>query len=145
VTQKIEVPDVSASYVSAREAVEHAIRLLEAALAKTRYVIPKGTTKAYLEMRRDLPYFIHETSLPDTQILVNRNYKPLGNSARTGEQWVKYEDVTNMHVSLTSAEVASVVSPGRTHGLFGDDNPPWAGRREAQAYLERLKRLHALL
>ena len=141
----VEVSNICASHASPLEAVEHAIRSVEAALAKPRYVIPRGETKGYLEMRRDLPYIVHETDLPETQILVNRNYKPLGDNARTGERWVKYEDFKNLHVRLSAAEIKSVVSDGRERGLFGDGNPPWAGRREAQAYLERLKRLHSIL
>jgi hypothetical protein len=144
-SRTVEVSSICASHASALEAVDHAIRSVEAALAKPRYVVPKGETKAYLEMRRDLPYIIHETDLPETQILVNRDYKPLGDNARTGERWVKYEDFKNMHVRLTTAEIKSVVSDGRERGLFGDGNPPWAGRRGAEAYLERLKRLRVIL
>ena len=144
-SSKQEIVDISASHASAREGVEHAIKLMKQALAKERYVIPKGETKAYLEMRRDIPYFIHETEIQGTQILVNRNYKPLGSNARTAEDWVKYEDVKNMHVSLTEEQIASIVSSGRRRGLFGDENAPWFGRREAEAYLERLQKLVSLL
>jgi hypothetical protein len=144
-TSKIQLPDISASHSSARDAVDHAIRFLEAELAKPRFTVPKGESKFYLEMRRDLPYIVHETSLRETQILVNRNYKPLGNSSRTGENWVNYELATNGHVQLTSEQMKVIVSTGRERGLFGDENPPWFGRRDASAYLERLKALRNFL
>ncbi len=144
-TSKTHVPDISASHRSASDAVEHAIVFLETELAKQRFTAPKGESKFYLEMRRDLPYAIHETSLPDTQILVNRNYKPLGNNSRTGDNWVNYESTTNGHVKLTPQQIASIVSTGRKRSLFGDENPPWFGRREASAYLVRLKALRKLL
>jgi hypothetical protein len=144
-TSKIQLPDISASHSSARDAVDHAIRFLEAELAKPRFTVPKGESKFYLEMRRDLPYIVHETALPETQILVNRNYKPLGNSSRTGENWVNYELATNGHVQLTPEQMKVIVSTGRERGLFGDENPPWSGRRDASAYLERLKALRNFL
>ena len=144
-TSKIQVPDISASHGTARDAVDHAIRFLEAELAKQRFTVPKGESKFYLEMRRDLPYMVHETTLSKTQILVNRNYKPLGNSSRTGDNWVNYESATNGHIQLTPEQIKAVVSTGRERGLFGDENPPWFGRREASAYLERLKALRNFL
>jgi hypothetical protein len=143
--RKIEVLNICPHHASASMAVDHAIRLLESALAKDRYLIPKGETRSYLEMRRDLPYTIHETELPDTKILVNRNYKPLGDNARTGESRVKYEDFENMHVRLTTSQIKSIVSDQGERQLFGDANPPWAGRLEATNYLVRLKRLRDLL
>lgn len=142
---KVQVPDISASHLSARDAVAHAIKFLAAQLARPRFVVPKGESRLYLEMRRDLPYVIHETALPGTQLLVNRNYKPLGNNSRTGENWVNYESATNGHSKLTPAQVASVVGPLHEWGLFGDGNPPWAGKREAAAYFERLKTLCGFL
>ena len=144
-TSKIQLPDISASHSSARDAVDHAIQFLEVELAKPRFTIPKGESKLYLEMRRDLPYFVHETALLGTQILVNRNYKPLGNSSRTGDNWVNYELAKNGHVQLTQEQIKVVVSAGRERGLFGDENPPWIGRRDASAYLERLKALRNFL
>ena len=142
---KVQVPDVSATHLSARDAVAHAIKFLAAQLAKPRFVVPKDESRLYLEMRRDLPYIIHDTAVPGTQLLVNRNYKPVGNNSGTGENWVNYELATNGHTKLTPAQIASVVSPPHKRGLFGDGNQPWADRREAMAYLGRLKLLYGLL
>jgi len=135
-----DLADISRSHKSATEAVTHAIASLNSALSAPRYSV-RGPSRAYYEMRRDMPYFIHETSLPDTYVLVNRNYKPLGSNQPTGGDWAKYEDFTNLHVRLTPDQIASVVSPGYSHGLFGDGNPPWSGRKAAKAYVVRLEGL----
>ena len=142
---KVQVPDISTDHATARDAVAHAIKFLGALLAKPRFTIQRGETKLYLEMRRDLPYVIHKTALKDTQLLVNRNYKPLGNNSRTRENLVNYELAINGHVKLTPNQIESVASPSRGRSLFGDGNPPWAGKREAVAYLERLELLHRFL
>lgn len=144
-TTKISSQDISAVHSSARDAVDHAIRTLSDLLQKPRFVIPKGDSTLYRELRRDMPYAIHETELLDTQILVNRNYKPLGNNSNTGEDWVVYEEATNGHVRLTASQIAAVVSPGCVRSLFGDGNTPWSGRQAASAYLERLKALRRLI
>jgi hypothetical protein len=73
-----DFPDISQTHRSAREAVGSAIAYLNSALL--RYPIPKGS-RSYFEMQRDLPYFIQETALPATYILVNRSYKPLGSNS----------------------------------------------------------------
>jgi hypothetical protein len=139
------IEDISDQHANAETAVRHAINLLEQLLAKQRYVIGTGQSRQYLELRRDMPYVIHQTSSPRTYILVNRNYKPLGNNSRTHENYVSYEEHSNGHVFLTRTQIASVVSPGREMGLFGDENPPWANRKAATEYLVRLRSLLKLL
>jgi hypothetical protein len=96
-------------------------------------------------MQRDLPYFIQETALPATYILVNRSYKPLGSNLPAGNRGVNYEDFQALHVCLTPEEVASVVSPGSSHGLYRSINSPWIGKRAAEDYLIRLELLYQLL
>ena len=139
-----DLPDISRSHKSAAEAVAYAITSLEAALSVARFSMNRPSC-AYYEMRRDMPYFIHETTIPGTYILVNRNYKPLGSNQPTGGNYAVYEKFTNLHVRLTPEQIASVVSPGYTHGLFGDGNPPWSGRKAANAYLARLCALQSHL
>lgn len=139
-----DFPDISRTHKNASEAVAYAIASMESALSAARYSF-RGPSRAYYEMRRDMPYFIHETAIADTYILVNRNYKPLGSNQPTGGDHAIYEEFTNLHAHLTPAQIASVVSPGYTHGLFGDGNPPWSGRKAAKAYLARLHGLHKYL
>ena len=135
-----DLPDISRSHNSAAEAVAFAIASLESALSVPRYSM-RSPSRAHYELRRDMPYVIHGTKIPDTYILVNRNYKPLGSNQSTGGEYAVYEDFANLHVYLTPAQIASVVSPGYSHGLFGDGNPPWNGRKDANAYLARLRTL----
>jgi hypothetical protein len=144
-TAKNKPKDISSSHASASDAVNYAILFLEAELSKKRFLVPPGESELFLQMRRDLPYFIHDTDLSNTQILLNRNYKPLGNNSRTGEGWVDYKLATNSHVQLTLQQIASTVSEGCTRGLFNDGNPPWRGRKEATVYLERLLKFRELL
>src|SRR5579862_354749 len=106
-----EVSDLSRAWPTARDAVEHALKDIEAALSSTRYQRKKGGV--YYEMRRDMPYVIHATKTPGVQILVNRNYKPLGSNEPTSGQFLDYEEFPNAHVRLSSDQIAKVVSPGR--------------------------------
>lgn len=137
-------PDISRHHNSAAEAVAYAIASMESALSVARYSL-RGPSRGYYEMRRDMPYIIHETAIPGTYILVNRNYKPLGSNQPTRGDHAVYEDFKNLHVRLTPEQIASVASPGHMHGLFGDGNPPWSGRKVANAYLTRLRVLHTHL
>ena len=140
-----KIPDISATHVSAFAAVSHAIAFLAELLAKSKYPVPKGETPLYLKMRRDFPYVIHETKDVDVQILVNRNYKPLGNSSRTAEDWVDYEACKNGHVRLSRLQIDAVCAPEQDRSLFGDGNSPWNGKREANAYMKRLLKLRDAL
>ncbi len=135
---RLKIPDICASHSSALEAVDFAIQFLSDLLSKPRFIVPKGETELYLQMRRDFPYVIHKTSQEGVQILVNRNYKPLGNSSRTTEDWVNYDTCIHMHVHLTDTQINEVNVPNIDSSLFGDGNPPWNGKRESNAYMKRL-------
>lgn len=139
-----DINDISARHTNAATALDFAINHLETALSETRYSYT-DVSRPYLEMRRDMPYAILETDLPNTQILVNRNYKPLGSNIDTGGERLVYEDFDNLHVSLTSSQIKTVADQGKGVYLFGDGNPPWSGRAAAKAYLKRLVALRGLL
>jgi hypothetical protein len=143
---KIDVPDVHDAHPTAAHAVAHAIRAVEALLAQPEFWVPQGENRIYFELMRDLPYQVHEAdSLKDTQLLVNRHYKPVGNAARSGEGWSTYELQTNLHVKLTVEQIAGLSTPLRPGWLFSDADAPWKGRASAEAYLARLKALLGLL
>ncbi len=144
-TKSPELPDISASHRNALAGIKHALLYLDNLLAKPRFQIPKSETAAYMQMRRDFPYVIHSTNDPSVQILVNRNYKPLGNSSRTGEDWVNYDVCTNMHLRLSSTEITSVSVFKGDQYLFDDSAPPWSGRSQAEAYRIRLQELRKLV
>lgn len=142
---RMKIDDVTARYQSAVAAIENAMALVENKLAKPRFNRPRGDSPEYLEMRRDLPYCIHETSNPGTWILVNRNYKPLGSNIKTGGERVDYDQVKNMHVQL-SPDIVSKMSSTLGQGyIFNDGGYPWASRKLAEDYLNRLRWLHSLL
>lgn len=139
-----DLPDISEGHSSVSEAVAFAISNLEIALSASKFSF-KNANRGYYELRRDMPYIIHDTSIENTYLLVNRNYKPLGSNKATATDWVKYEDFTNLHVRLTKQQISSLVSPPHEYGLFGDGNPPWSSRANAKAYLARLKSLQLLI
>ncbi len=140
-----KLQDLSHTHRTAAEAVQHAIIDLKAVLTAPRYKYKVGS-HTYLEKRRDMPYVISDiSSMPGAQILVNRQYKPVGSNLPTGAPFVEYEDYPNLHTHLTAEQIAKVVSPGHERGLFGDVNAPWAGRKEAEAYLRRLWQLFSYL
>lgn len=142
--KRVELEDLSRSHGSAKVAVNHAIQWLSALLSKSSFSVKAGGL-AYRTMHRDLPYVIHDTSLPGTQILVNRHYKPVGSNVPASGPNAIYEEFTNLHVQLGPEQILAVVSPPHERGLFGDGNAPWHSKSNAKAYLERLKKLEALL
>ena len=137
------LPNISRQHMSASAAVLQAIDEVEDALTGiTKLKLGRGGT--YFKFRRDLPYVIQGTSLPGTQILVNRQYKPLGSNQLDEGPWLPYEEYPNLHVSLSSDEVRNLCRP-LPCALFDDGCPPWDGRKQATQYLGRLRNLFALL
>lgn len=138
-----DLPDISKTYECAEAAVWHAIALVEHFIGQGLKVRARQETA--LVLRRDLPYVIHETALPNTQILVNRQYKPLGCNLPDSTNWVRYESFPQLYVHLTPEQIAQVACPPYPRSLFGDACPPWLSGEHAAAYLARLKQLYALL
>ena len=79
------------------------------------------------------------------QILVNRNYKPVGSTVPENEEIPVYEDYANAHVRFTDARVETIVIPASARRLFVDGNEPWIGKLEGKEYLARLYRLMIFL
>jgi hypothetical protein len=94
-----DLEDISSNFADAFAAIESAIILIVKALAEKRYHIPRYS-RQWMEMRCYLPYAVHPTELPNTQILVNRHYKPVGSNQPT-KNWVNYEAqrATCMYIS----------------------------------------------
>ena len=141
---KHPLDDLSRCHGSAKEAVGHAIQWLTALLDKPGFSVKAGG-KMHRLMLRDLPYVIHDMDLSATQILVNRQYKPVGSTVPASGPDVKYEEFTNLHVRLSPSQIEAVVSPPHARGLFGDANSPWRRKSYAREYLERLNKLYGLL
>jgi hypothetical protein len=133
-----DLPDLSRIYESPREALRAAITHLE---IRPGVGYPRaGRAHTVAKFHRDLPYAILNTDLPGVQILVNRQYKPLGSTER---EWAIYERYPNLHVRLTSSEIRRVCY--RDNALFDDGCPPWRGPKEARAYLTRLRWLEEIV
>jgi hypothetical protein len=142
--RSIQVVDISSTFYSAGDAIQHAIDLNAVALAKDRYRIPRRS-RVFLEMLRDAPFVLHETAIPGVQIILNRRYKPLGFSGQGLVDWVNYEEYLNLHVRLSSDQISGVVSPGFDRKMFGETNAPWLNRKSALAYAHRLERLASFI
>ncbi len=128
-------------FASAANAVDFAIAYVDGLLGQPRFRL-STKSMAYWEMRLWLPYGANRVD-GDVHILVNRYYKPVGSTVREHVDYATYP-----HLSL------------RLHGdgwrtfshqtaeqpfLFNDGCTPWSGRRDAEAYLGRLKELRRRL
>lgn len=148
VRSRLVLPDIGAprpvAEISALEALDHAMRLLQIYLERYGRTWRRSMRRdvLYGRLRRELPYVLHETNRADQYLLVNRDYKPVGLEKR---EHVDYEKYRNLHVRLSPRQLASVVLPPYSHGLFGDGTTPWRKRAHAEAYLVRLRALRELI
>jgi len=129
--------DICSKFVSATNATSFAVDYMNCLLSLPRYRLTPGTL-AWVEMHCWLPYSV--LLMEDgKQILVNRNYKPVGTKSK---EWVEYEDYAHLHSRLNDAQMKSfsprIKSPGF---IFNDGCAPWHSRKDAEAYLARLKLL----
>ena len=135
--------DVSDVYASPVEALEQAGWLIEHALDTAQF---PASRLIQMKMRRDLLYFIKQLDAPGTtQILLNRQYKPLGSTIAGTIYSVRYENYPQLHVHLTQAQIIEASTWPGSSALFHDGTQPWLARREAEAYLRRLRRLYELV
>jgi hypothetical protein len=143
-----EVADISGHLVSAANAVAFAIAYMEPLIAMPRFKVPNSSF-ARMEMRSWLPYRIHKMDVEGTQVLVNRQYKPVGRPPGPDrfEDWVAYEAYPQLQLRLQEADIRSVCDPNHAHtgGLFGDGSAPWFSRSNAQDYVTRLEAMQRLL
>ena len=95
-------------------------------------------------MSNHRPYRIHEAGVDSKWLLVNRQYKPVGNNKR--EVWAVYAAM-KIHFVLDDAIAIDVSRPDhvRSSGFYGDGSQPWSSRADAEGYLERMRRLLAAL
>jgi len=139
-----EVEDLSVAFVSSANAVRYAISFMEGALSASRFVVHSRSV-ARIEMRNHLPYCIHEAGIQGKWLLVNRQYKPVGNNKPY--EWVDYSAFRPQHFALGKGDATQVSHPAylRSGGLYGDGCTPWSSRADAAGYVERLKRLLEIL
>lgn len=140
------VDDVSDKFASVKNAVDVAVVYMSTLLAMPRYLIYPAS-RVYWEMRCWLPYCIHHTGNADSdsaknRILINREYKPLGQISR---DWAEYEQYTSLHLMLTEEQLWGVSMGSGLGYLYNDGTCPWSSRKNAERYLSKLKQLQAML
>lgn len=136
-----QVTDICHDFGSARNAVDFAIAYMECLLTVPRFKIGPAS-KVYWEMRSWLPYEVSENG-ENIQILVNRRYKPVG---KMGTDWVNYDEFPHLEVHLQSAELDAIAHRPTSSGyLYNDGCMPWSSRKDAERYLERLRKLQGFL
>ncbi len=132
---------LDAKFASAANAVDFAIAYVEGILSQPRFQLSTKSI-AYWEMRHWLPYGAIGVN-GTTHILVNRSYKPQGS---TSESHAEYEEFPQLWLQLKGDSWRSFVHPTASQPfLFNDGCPPWRSRKNAEAYLERLKELRKQL
>jgi len=137
----IPAPNEHVGQMDAAQSLDYAIERLAVFLERFEDRWKRPGYRYSDEMRRDFPYALKLVA-DNTYILVNREYEPVGWA--TGD-WVKYDEVSSKHVTLTAEELRSVLPEDRKSGLYGDSTTPWRKRRDAILYLGRLKHLRAIV
>ena len=139
-----DVEDLSTKFISPKNSVRYAIAYLELALQAPQYRVVFQSL-AFMEMRNHFPYRLHETEDEKKWIVVNREYKPVGNN-RPDDQ-VSYQDFHAGHFEISIADAEAVSEPHHlsSHALYGDGIAPWHSRTAATAYLGRLRKLLTIL
>jgi hypothetical protein len=126
--------DLSRSTPSAKAAVSRGVAYLKKALRRcelSEWDLDDWEGNVHWLLRRDLPYSIQKTTIPGTQVLVNREYKPIGS---TDPKFEIYEHYPNLHVTLTVPQLRAFCVGSQGY-LFNDESAPWRGPTEAEAYV----------
>lgn len=133
--------DIWDEFGSASNAVDFAVDYMSSALQVPRFHVHSAAV-VYWEMRHWLPYEASELN-GETQILVNRRYKPVG---KGGRAWVNYGEYKHLNTHLTKVELLEIAHRPQSEGyLYNDGTAPWLSRDAAEKYLSRLKKLQKFL
>ncbi len=136
-----QAENLSSVFTSAQNAVNFSIDYMACLLTVPRIKI-YSTSPAYWEMRSWLPYTLEYVE-GGKSILLNRNYKPVGQTSR---DWVDYSEFQHLYVHVTNDLRKTYTAKGAGIGfLFNDGCPPWNSRARATAYLKRLRVLGSVL
>lgn len=135
----VTVPDIWHKFRSPQDVVQFAIDYMMSVLAVPRFQVGIRS-QAYWEMRLWLPYVV-ETAHSTAQLLVNREYKPVGMDTT---EHVDYGKFTAFHTKLHAEQIDAVSHRLTGRGYLYGDNP-WSSRKAAEVYLKRLKKLETAL
>jgi hypothetical protein len=135
------VKDLSRRFVSAQNAADFAVDYMQCLLSLPRFKVYAATTLNW-EMRCWLPYLTQRLE-GDATILVNRRYKPVG---QVSDDHVEYQEFPHLQLRLNAPKMqAFAFHPSRPGSLYNDGCLPWASRKNAEAYQQRLLELQATL
>jgi hypothetical protein len=135
----VNVPDIWQKFSSPQDVVQFAIDYMTTLLAVPRFQVGIRS-QTYWEMRLWLPYVV-ETAHGTAQLLVNREYKPVGMDTT---EHVDYDKFTAFHTKLHAKQIDAFSHRLTGHGYLYGDNP-WSSRKAAEMYLKRLKNLETAL
>jgi hypothetical protein len=128
-------------YENPIEAIDYAIDILEATLAKS----DNGLEPKYVDLyglKYYLPYSLESTSVEGRYLLCNRIFKPLGHRDNI---WVNYDEYPSLHIYLTDEQLKTSVVGNVANILWDGHYTPLNAVGEAYEYLTRLKRLLNIL
>jgi hypothetical protein len=132
-----DTAELSGVHGSPEDALKYIINMIETEYAN-RYTPRKGVVDV---LRSDAPYIIHRTDFPDTYLLVNRDYQPIGSNVSPSHSKAAYEAYVSLHIILTSEDWDALAAVGVTDLLFTDGEAPWRGKQQARKYVHRIKTL----
>lgn len=133
--------DIHEEFGSALNAVDFAVAYVTCLLTVPRFRVDMAS-RVYWELRVWLPYEVHALN-ENTQVLVNRRYKPVG---KGGTAWVDYEEFAHLQTRFNDAQLDAIAHRPTSHGyLYNDGCSPWGSRKNAERYLKRLHKLQAFL
>lgn len=140
----IKTQDICHQFVSAQNAIDFAIDYMGTLLSVPRFSIGWNSF-VMTEMRSWLPYSVHDSA--GGQILVNRNYKPVG---LIKKDHVKYDEFSWLHLQLSQHQLDQVhhSQPNKhknSASLFHDGTAPWRSRENAMLYRDTLINLRAVV
>lgn len=130
---------MSLTQMSALQAIDKAIIFIKDAISAHRYMTEDDL------MRYNLPYAFHPTLIPNRDILLNRNYKPVGSCCVSGFPHVDYEAFPNLHVQLTQKKIQSVAISNVEGLYYLFDDLLWDSKAAGKEYLKRLIKLRGML
>lgn len=121
----------------ANSAITFAISELKEQLVRPEFKLQDNSAET-IELKKYIPYCLHETSSDGVYILLNRFYKPLG---LDGGEWVNYEDFQNLQFNIPMNDLIQLTASPTETVLWKGDESPFNGKIQARKYLKKLEKL----
>ena len=141
------ISDNCTTYDNAEQALDNAISLLMSILSLNSFDHPNSSYK-YKLMKRDIPYYIRETSKPENLVLLNFNYNPLGCESNELPASYSFDDFPSISIKLSAEQLVFINSLSNNGNYiiheFMDDYPT-SSRASALCCLVGLLNLKSFL